>query len=84
MITKIETSGARFLEATYALEIADVEKPEWDAIYTEAVTAKREYVRARAEQEENDKHDDRSESSRHDAEVDAAQDAEERNAATHD
>jgi len=84
MPSKTELAGARFLEATYALEIADVENPEWDAIYDEAVAAQKEYIQARAEQEENDKHADRSEAARHDAEVDAAQEQSERNAPTHE
>ena len=71
MPSKLELAGARFLEATYALEIADVEKPEWDAIYDEAIDAQKEYIDARKQQEEDDKHADRSESARHDAEVDA-------------
>jgi hypothetical protein len=73
MPTKTELAATRFLDATYALDTADVENTKWDAIYDEAFKAQQEYIKARAEQEEDDKHADRSEASRNDAEVDAAQ-----------
>jgi hypothetical protein len=86
MIPTIEEIAARFLEATYSQHLAaedylsdkikkDSKMSTWDAALVEEEKAKKAYISARIRQDEDDKHADRSESCRQDADIEAQADA---------